>query len=83
MARSLIVKYTTANSSGEQRDFFGIKWYSTSMKVLPETAAVHFGRHCTNGISPDIYSRGGYISAQRNGVDMRPLGKGPKYHFFQ
>ena len=30
-----------------------------------------------NGISPDIYSRGGYISAQRNGVDMRPLGKGP------
>ncbi|WP_316752624.1 TonB-dependent siderophore receptor [Pedobacter gandavensis] len=30
-----------------------------------------------NGISPDIYSRGGYISPQRNGVDMRPLGKGP------
>lgn len=30
-----------------------------------------------NGISPDIYSRGGYISAQRNGVDLRPLGKGP------
>ncbi|WP_214226351.1 TonB-dependent receptor [Pedobacter sp. B4-66] len=30
-----------------------------------------------NGISPDIYSRGGYITAQRNGVDMRPLGKGP------
>jgi hypothetical protein len=53
------------------------------MKVLPETAVVHFGRHCTNGISPDIYSSGGYISAQRNGVDMRPLGKGPKYHFFQ
>jgi iron complex outermembrane receptor protein len=35
-----------------------------------------------NRISPDIYSRGGYISAQRNGVDMRPLGKGLKYHFF-
>lgn len=30
-----------------------------------------------NGISPDIYSRAGYISAQRNGVDLRPLGKGP------
>ncbi|MGF7028926.1 MULTISPECIES: hypothetical protein [Sphingobacterium] len=35
-----------------------------------------------NRISPDIYSRGSYISAQHNGVDMRPLGKGPKYHFF-
>lgn len=30
-----------------------------------------------NGISPDIYSRGGYITAQRNGVDLRPLKKGP------
>lgn len=30
-----------------------------------------------NGVSPDIYSRGGYINAQRNGVDLRPLIKGP------
>lgn len=30
-----------------------------------------------NGISPDIYSRGGYINAQRNGVDLRPILKGP------
>lgn len=30
-----------------------------------------------NGISPDIYSRGGYINPQRNGVDLRPLLKGP------
>ncbi len=30
-----------------------------------------------NGVSPDIYSRGGYINAQRNGVDLRPLVKGP------
>jgi iron complex outermembrane receptor protein len=36
-----------------------------------------FREELHNGISPDIYSRGGYISAQRNGVDMRPLGKGP------
>ncbi|MCW3464934.1 TonB-dependent siderophore receptor [Chitinophaga nivalis] len=30
-----------------------------------------------NAVSPDIYSRGGYINAQRNGVDLRPLIKGP------
>lgn len=30
-----------------------------------------------NAISPDIYSRGGYINAQRNGVDLRPIVKGP------
>ncbi|NML20858.1 TonB-dependent receptor [Pseudoflavitalea sp. G-6-1-2] len=30
-----------------------------------------------NGVSPDIYSRGGYITPQRNGVDLRPLIKGP------
>ncbi|KGE15748.1 TonB-dependent siderophore receptor [Sphingobacterium deserti] len=36
-----------------------------------------FREELHNGISPDIYSRGGYISAQRNGVDLRPLGKGP------
>ncbi|TDS16224.1 TonB-dependent siderophore receptor [Sphingobacterium paludis] len=36
-----------------------------------------FREELHNGISPDIFSRGGYISAQRNGVDLRPLGKGP------
>ncbi len=30
-----------------------------------------------NAISPDIFSRGGYINAQRNGVDLRPIVKGP------
>ncbi|MBC9933508.1 TonB-dependent siderophore receptor [Chitinophaga qingshengii] len=30
-----------------------------------------------NAVSPDIYTRGGYINAQRNGVDLRPLIKGP------
>jgi len=30
-----------------------------------------------NAISPDIFSRGGYINAQRNGVDLRPIIKGP------
>lgn len=36
-----------------------------------------FREELHNGISPDIYMRGGYISAQRNGVDLRPLLKGP------
>lgn len=36
-----------------------------------------FREHLHNMISPDIYLRGGYISAQRNGVDLRPLQKGP------
>ncbi|TWP31409.1 TonB-dependent receptor [Apibacter muscae] len=36
-----------------------------------------FREELHNGISSDIYSRGGYINAQRNGVDLRPLLKGP------
>ena len=36
-----------------------------------------FREELHNGVSPDIYTRGGYISAQRNGVDLRPLLKGP------
>lgn len=36
-----------------------------------------FREELHNGISADIYMRGGYISAQRNGVDLRPLLKGP------
>ncbi|WP_165023225.1 TonB-dependent siderophore receptor [Dysgonomonas sp. ZJ279] len=36
-----------------------------------------FREELHNGVSPDIYLRGGYISAQRNGVDLRPLLKGP------
>ena len=32
-----------------------------------------FREELHNGISADIYMRGGYISAQRNGVDLRPL----------
>lgn len=36
-----------------------------------------FREELHNGISPDIYSRGGYLSAMRNGVDLRPLIKGP------
>lgn len=36
-----------------------------------------FREELHNGISADIYARGGYISAQRNGVDLRPLLKGP------
>lgn len=36
-----------------------------------------FREELHNGISSDIYSRGGYINPQRNGVDLRPLLKGP------
>ena len=36
-----------------------------------------FREELHNGISADIYSRGGYMNAQRNGVDLRPLLKGP------
>lgn len=36
-----------------------------------------FREELHNGVSPDIYTRGGYIGAQRNGVDLRPLLKGP------
>lgn len=36
-----------------------------------------FREELHNGISSDIYARGGYINAQRNGVDLRPLLKGP------
>jgi len=36
-----------------------------------------FREELHNGISSDIFSRGGYINAQRNGVDLRPLLKGP------
>lgn len=36
-----------------------------------------FREELHNGISSDIYMRGGYISPQRNGVDLRPLLKGP------
>ena len=36
-----------------------------------------FREELHNGISPDIYCRGGYINPQRNGVDLRPILKGP------
>lgn len=36
-----------------------------------------FREELHNGISSDIYSRGGYINPQRNGVDLRPILKGP------
>lgn len=36
-----------------------------------------FREELHNGVSSDIYSRGGYINPQRNGVDLRPLLKGP------
>lgn len=36
-----------------------------------------FREELHNGISSDIFARGGYINAQRNGVDLRPLLKGP------
>lgn len=36
-----------------------------------------FREELHNGISSDIYARGGYINPQRNGVDLRPLLKGP------
>lgn len=36
-----------------------------------------FREELHNGLSADIFSRGGYINAQRNGVDLRPIMKGP------
>lgn len=36
-----------------------------------------FREELHNMISADIYARGGYMSVMRNGVDVRPLGKGP------
>lgn len=36
-----------------------------------------FREELHNGISADIYSRGGYINPMRNGVDLRPILKGP------
>lgn len=36
-----------------------------------------FREELHNGLSADIFSRGGYINAQRNGVDLRPILKGP------
>lgn len=36
-----------------------------------------FREELHNMISPDMYFRGSYVTAQRNGVDVRPLKKGP------
>lgn len=46
-------------------------------EAITRNVSGSFREELHNGISADIYSRGGYINAQRNGVDVRALHKGP------